>query len=72
MSFQEQILDLVAIPTSENQTTNLIGQTLLYQGFRDSQKANAKKIQLEAIKKSIGNPVEKYIKCDKILLWKFY
>lgn len=56
------ILDLVAIPTSENQTTNLIGQTLLYQGFRDSQKANAKKIQLEAIKKSIGNPVEKYIK----------
>ena len=56
------ILDLIAIPVGENKTTNLIGQTLLYQGFRDSQKANAKKIQLEAIKKSIGNPVEKYKK----------
>lgn len=54
------LLELVSIPIDTNKTTNLVGQTLLYQGFLDSNKANANRIQLEAIKNSIGDPVKKY------------
>lgn len=53
-------LDLVSIPVDKNKTINLVGQTLLYQGFLDSKKINANKIQIEAVKNSIGNPVQKY------------
>lgn len=56
------MLNLVSIPIDENLKTNLVGQTLLYQGFKDSAKANAKKIKLEAIKNSVGSPLQKYKK----------
>ena len=53
-------LDLVSIPVDVNKKVNITGQTLLYQAFLDSANSNATKIQLEALKNSVGNPVQKY------------
>ena len=56
------IIDLISIPIDINKKANLTGQTLFYHIFKIAKKNKTKKISLEAVNESSGNPVMKYKK----------